>query len=81
MKLNAHKFANGLWISAAILVSAQWGAYFLIFDPTGVHIRELVIQNVMISVMNSVVYAGGLVGLGAAVRLLGEIRDRLPERP
>jgi hypothetical protein len=75
MKLNTSKFAVALWIAAAMLVATQLFADFYLrsspIDNVG---------NVLLFLLSSLFTPAILAALGAVVHLLGEIRDRLPER-
>jgi hypothetical protein len=68
------------WIAAIILVADQWAMYVTLFRSadTGGH-PPLVLGQFLASVANSIVYGGGLAGVGFVILLLGQIRDRLLE--
>jgi len=74
MKLNASKFAVAIWIVAATLVVTQ-----LLAD---VYLRSnpITIETFLFFLLFSLLNPAILAALGAGVHLLGEIRDRLPER-
>ncbi|HTT84098.1 MAG TPA: hypothetical protein VMF67_11495 [Rhizomicrobium sp.] len=75
MKLPARQFATALWIAAAILIVAQELIYLVPFY--GQHPRPMDARNFLISIVNALVYGGGLAAFGAGIHLLGEIRDLL----
>lgn len=74
MKLNANKFAVAIWVVAAMLVVVELLSQALLLKSNmnfAVFFSELPF---------ALLYGGGLAILGAGIHLLGEIRDRLPER-
>ncbi len=80
MKLDAQKFARALWILAGVLIVAQQVAEYLPWVEFPNQQQHLDLRVVLAMLGNSILYAGGIVALGAIIHLLGEIRDRLPER-
>lgn len=78
MKLSARKFAMALWIAAAILIVAQQLTYLA--PLYGQHLVPMDTRLFLISLVNALVYAGGLAAFGAGIHLLGEIRDQLAKR-
>jgi hypothetical protein len=77
--LNANKFAVAIWIAAAVLVVANLFSGVYPFNYTSM-MYQGDIRTFLLYLGNTLVFAGGLAALGAVVHLLGEIRDRLPER-
>jgi hypothetical protein len=75
MKLPARTFAVALWIAAAILIIAQELTYFV--PVYGQHPVPMDARSFLISLVNALVYGGGLVAFGGGIYLLGEIRDQL----
>jgi hypothetical protein len=78
MRLPGRRFAIALWIIAAFLIVAQILTYF--GPQTGVRFGPMSLWVGLLPLINTLVYAAALVGLGAAVWLLGEIRDQLLAR-
>jgi hypothetical protein len=76
MKLNASKFAVAIWIVAAMLAITQLSSNVYLMNPAS----HMNIGAFLVDLSASLLYSGGLAALGAGVYLLGEIRDRLPER-
>jgi hypothetical protein len=76
MKLNANKFAVAIWIAAATSVVCQLIAdFYLTSTPMDISAGRL-LMVLLYSLLNPALLAA----LGAVVYLLGEVRDRLPER-
>jgi hypothetical protein len=81
MKLNARKFAVAIWAVAAILVVAQIYEDGYLYSMNGqIHLVHMNFGTVLANVIPILITLGFLAALGAGIHLLGEIRDRLPER-
>jgi hypothetical protein len=75
MKLNAKKFAVAIWtVAAALVVTQLFADVYRSSSPINDVGRVLVF--LLFSLLNPAILAA----LGAGIHLLGEIRDRLPER-
>ena len=72
MKLDTRKFAIGFWVAGALLMVGQQASMHGVFN--GPFALEIV------TLLNGLASAAFLFGLGAIIHLLGEVRDRLPER-
>lgn len=86
MRLPARKFAIALWLGAAIVLLNQWVQFPRVLQAAhNAHANNMAEAHAILSwdrlflstVLFSVIYAGGLFCLGAAIWILGEIRDRL----
>jgi hypothetical protein len=75
MKLNANKFAVAIWIATAMIVAGQLISEFYLSAPVAFEFGRF-----LMVLLYSLLYPAILAALGAVVHLLGEIRDRLPER-
>jgi hypothetical protein len=81
MKLNAKKIAVAIWVVAAMLAITQVfeDGYFYLMNGQ-VRIVRMDIGTILANMIPILISSGLLAALGAGVHLLGEIRDRLPER-
>jgi hypothetical protein len=78
MRFAARKFAAFLWVGAAIVAASIWLNVSLVLAPpnalsAGENLQGLLTAAVWPTITN----VGFLIGLGAIVWLLGDIRDRL----
>ena len=77
MKLSARKFAVAIWVVAAMTVVIQVLPYVNLMNASS----HMDTGRIVLYLVNALVFPGSfLAALGAVVYLLGEIRDRLPER-
>ena len=78
MRFPARKFAVFLWVGAAIVLASIWLDMSLLFSsPPGLTANESLQILLKGAVVPTIIDMSILIGAGAIIWLLGDIRDRL----